>query len=241
MPNSEMSNTQPVTAPASLTAQLWHNIEGIFADILAHPFIAGLTDGSLPEEAFRFYVVQDALYLTRYARALSLCAAKAPDEAAIRMFNEHAAGAIAVERSLHDSFFADFGISPEDVATTPLAPTNLAYTSYLLAVAYGGSFAEALGAVLPCYWIYWEVGKALIAKGSPNRLYQRWIDTYGGEEFAAIVQAVLDLTDALAPELGPADLRAMTEHFIMTSRLEWMFWDMGYRQEWWPEAVAPRR
>lgn len=241
MPSSEITSTQPVRSAQSLTAQLWRSIEGIFAEILAHPFIAGLTDGSLPEDAFRFYVVQDALYLTRYARALSLCAAKAPRDEAIRMFNEHAAGAIAVERSLHESFFAEFGISPQEVAATPLAPANLAYTSYLLAVAYGGSFAEALGAVLPCYWIYWEVGKALIARGSPNRLYQRWIGTYGGEEFAAIVQAVLDLTDALVPELGPADYRAMTEHFIMTSRYEWMFWDMGYRQERWPEAVAPGR
>ncbi len=230
-----------IASPATLTRQLWSSIEPIFAEILAHPFITGLTDGTLPEAAFRFYVIQDALYLTRYARALSLCAAKAPHEAAIRMFNEHAAGAIAVERSLHESFFADFGISPADVATTPLAPTNLAYTSYLLAVAYGGSFAEALGAVLPCYWIYWEVGKALIARGSPNRLYQQWINTYGGEEFAAIVQAVLDLTDTLAPELGPADQRAMAEHFVMTSRYEWMFWEMGYRQERWPEAVASRR
>ena len=75
------------------------------------------------------------------------------------MFNEHAAGAIAVERQLHESFFSDFGVSEANVAATPMAPTNLAYTSYLLAVAYGGPFPEALAALLPCYWIYWEVGK----------------------------------------------------------------------------------
>lgn len=34
-----------------------------------------------------------------------------------------------------------------NVARTPVAPTNLAYTSYLIATAYGGSFAELLGAV----------------------------------------------------------------------------------------------
>ncbi|HEY8448140.1 MAG TPA: thiaminase II [Thermomicrobiales bacterium] len=235
-----LSEAARSTTRGALTTQLWKSIEGIYAEILAHPFITGLTDGTLPEKSFRFYVVQDALYLTRYARALSVCAARAPHEEAIRMFSEHAAEAITVERSLHDGFFAEFGLSPEEVAATPLAPTNVTYTSYLLATVYGGSFAEALGAVLPCYWIYWEVGKALLAKGSPNRLYQRWIDTYGGEEFGATVQAVLDLTDAIAADLGPADRRAMTEHFVMTSRLEWMFWDMGYRQERWPDAVAPK-
>lgn len=229
-----VDSIRTVPATTSLTGHLWSSIDDIYRAILAHPFLTGLTDGSLSQEAFRFYVVQDALYLTRYARALSVCAARAPDEAAIRMFNEHAAGAIAVERSLHEGFFADFGLTPEEVAATPLAPANLAYTNYLLATAYGGSFAEALGAALPCYWIYGEVGKALIERGSPNPLYRRWIDTYGGEEFGAIVRDVLDLTDRIGSDLSDADRRAMAAHFVATSRYEWMFWEMGYRQERWP-------
>jgi thiaminase/transcriptional activator TenA len=225
---------EPKILAASLTDHLWSSITPIYEAIRAHPFLTGLTDGSLPAAAFRYYVVQDAHYLARYARALALCGARAPDSEAVRMFNEHAAGAIAVEASMHESFFADFGLSREEVAATPLAPTNLAYTSYLLAIAHGGSFAEALGAVLPCYWIYWEVGKALIGRGSPNPLYQRWIDTYGGEEYAAIVQRVLDLTNRVGAGLGERDRHALTEHFIATSRYEWMFWDMGFRQEQWP-------
>jgi len=217
-----------------LSARLWAGIDDIYASILAHPFIAGLTDGSLEREAFRFYVVQDAHYLREYARALSVAAARAPSEPDIAMFAEHAAGAIAVERSLHQSFFADFGLSEEEVAATPMAPTNLAYTSYLLASAYGGSFPEALGAVLPCYWIYWEVGKELVQRGSPDPLYGRWIETYGGEEFAAVVRAVLELTDRLGPQLAPADEARMHERFRTTSRYEWLFWEMGYRRERWP-------
>ena len=222
------------TGGESLTGYLWTRIDEIYRAILAHPFITGLTDGTLPEEVFRHYVVQDAHYLTQYARALTICAARAPAEGDVKMFAEHAAGAIEVERSLHTAFFADFGLSPAQIAATPLTPTNLAYTSYLLATAYGGSFAEALGAVLPCYWIYWEVGKTLIARGSPHPLYRRWIATYGGEEFAAIVRQVLDLTDRIGAELGAADRRAMTAHFVTTSRYEWMFWDSALKQESWP-------
>jgi thiaminase (transcriptional activator TenA) len=213
---------------------LWSGIEDIYAAILAHPFIAGLTDGTLHRDAFRFYVVQDAHYLREYARALSVAAARAPSEPDIAMFAQHAAGAIEVERSLHESFFRDFGLSDEEVTATPMAPTNLAYTSYLLAVAYGGSFAEALGALLPCYWIYWEVGKALSELGSPEALYRRWIETYGGEEFAAIVRAVLALTDRLGPELSPGQRERVGERFATTSRYEWMFWEMGFRRERWP-------
>jgi thiaminase/transcriptional activator TenA len=218
----------------SLSQRLWAAIEDVYAAIRAHPFLRGLTTGELPREAFLFYVIQDAHYLRDYARALAVCAARAPEEADIRMFAEHAAGAIAVERDLHAGFFAEAGIGEADVAATPLAPTCLAYTSYLLASVYGGSFAEALGAVLPCYWIYQEVGTELARRGSPDPLYQRWIDTYGGEEFAAVVAAVIELTDRLGPRLSAAETERMTERFRATSRYEWMFWEMGLRREAWP-------
>jgi len=218
----------------TFTTRLWSGIEGIYAEILVHPFVTGLTNGDLDRGAFAFYVVQDAHYLREYARALSICAARAPDEPAIKMFSEHAAGAIAVERELHESFFVQLGLSDADVAATPMAPTNLAYCSYLLSSAYCGSFAEALGAVLPCYWIYRRVGSELLSRGSPDPLYARWIETYGGEEFAAVVQAVLELTDRLGTGLSEADRTAAAARFAVTARYEWMFWDMGWRQETWP-------
>jgi len=216
------------------TADLWRSIEPIYAAILRHPFVAGLTDGSLPRPSFQFYAVQDALYLREFARALSIAAARAPRDEWIIMFNEHSAGALKVERALHDGFFKEFGVAAGDVASTPLAPTNLAYTSYLLAVAHAAPFHEAVAALLPCYWIYWEVGKALERTGSPDPLYARWIGTYASTEFGGVVAAVLDCADALARELKPAERKAMVRHFVTTSRYEWMFWDMGYRREAWP-------
>jgi thiaminase/transcriptional activator TenA len=218
----------------AFTAELWKSIEPIYAAILRHPFVTGLTDGSLPRESFRFYAVQDALYLRDFARALSLAGARAPRDEWIIMFNEHAAGALRVERELHEGFFKEFGLAPEDVAATPLAPINLAYTSYLLAVAYGAPFHEAVGALLPCYWIYSEVGKELERRGSPDPLYTRWIGTYASDEFGAIVRAVLECADTLAPRLQAAERETMARHFVTTSRYEWMFWDMGYRREAWP-------
>jgi thiaminase/transcriptional activator TenA len=216
------------------TEELWKSIAPIYAAILRHAFVKGLTDGSLPAESFRFYAVQDALYLREFARALSLAAARASRDEWIIMFNEHAAGALKVERALHESFFKEFGLTPESVAATPLAPTNVAYTSYLLGVAYGAPFHEAVAAVLPCYWIYWEVGKALERSGSPDPLYARWIGTYASAEFGGIVEAVLECADAIARDREPAELEAMRRHFITTSRYEWMFWDMGLRREAWP-------
>ena len=218
----------------SFTAECWRAITPIYDAILKHPFLRGLTDGSLSRDAFMFYVVQDAHYLRDFARALSIAAAKAPREEWIITLNEHAAGALRVERSLHETFFREFGLSEKDVAATPLAPTNLAYTSYLLAAAYGGPFHEALAAVLPCYWIYWEVGKELERAGSRDPLFSRWIGTYASEEFGSIVRAVLEMADTTASRLGDDERATMRRHFVTTSRYEWMFWDMGSRMEGWP-------
>jgi thiaminase/transcriptional activator TenA len=218
----------------AFTTELWRAIGSIYEAIRRHPFLRGLGDGSLPHESFQFYAVQDALYLRDFARALSLAAARAPKDDWIIMFNEHAAGALKVERALHESFFKDFGLTEADVNSTPLAPTNLAYTSYLLAVASGAPFHEGMAALLPCYWIYWEVGKALERDGSRDPLYARWIGTYASEEFGGVVRAVLAATDEIAAGVGGREREAMRRHFVTTSRYEWMFWEMGYRREAWP-------
>jgi thiaminase/transcriptional activator TenA len=209
---------------------LWSDVEDIYAAILAHPFIAGLADGTLPRESFRHYIVQDAHYLRGYARALALCAAKATDPADTVMFAEHAGGALAAEQGLHAALMDELGSTPAE----PVAPTTRAYLSYLLAAAYGGSFAEAVGAVLPCYWIYARVGEELLARSSPDPLYARWIAMYGGDEFQSVVDAVLVLTDRIGAEASAAELSLMREHFTTTARYEWMFWDAGYRCETWP-------
>ncbi|GJF29401.1 aminopyrimidine aminohydrolase [Kitasatospora sp. NE20-6] len=218
----------------ALTDELWSAIEPVYDEILAHPFLTGLTDGTLPRQAFRHFVVQDSHYLRDYARALAVCAAKAPDEDDVRAFADDAVGALAAEQGMHADFLTAFGGSAAEAAAEPVLPTTRAYTSYLLATVYGGSFAEAVGAVLPCYWIYARVGDELLAKSSPEPLYAKWISTYGDEAFQSVVRRVLALTDRLGEEISPAERRRVIEHFTTTSRYEWMFWDAAWRGETWP-------
>jgi thiaminase/transcriptional activator TenA len=213
---------------------MWTAMQDVFGRILEHPFLAGLTDGTLPREAFAHYVVQDAHYLVDYARALALVGARSPDEHTIAMFSAHASGAIEVERSLHVGLFRDMGLTADEVRSTPVLPTTLAYTSYLLRSCQQGSFAEGLAAVLPCYWIYAEVGAALLARSSPDPLYARWIATYGGEEFGRIVADVLAVVDQVGDVTSAAEQAAMRAHVVTTSRYEWMFWDAAWRRETWP-------
>jgi len=218
----------------STTASLWSDIEDVYAAILAHPFVTGLTDGTLSRESFRHYIVQDAHYLRGYARSLAICAARAPTEQDTAMFAQHAAGAISAEQDLHAALMGEMGGTAEAAVKEPVSPTTRAYLSYVLATCYGGSFPEALAAVLPCYWIYARVGEELLTRSSPDPLYARWIAMYGGEEFQAVVDPVLALTERVGADLADGERVLMHEHFTTTARYEWMFWDAGYRQETWP-------
>jgi len=213
---------------------LWDSIGGIYKKILEHPFIQGLADGSLPEEAFVFYALQDALYLRDFARGLAILGAKAPEDKWLMMFAEHARDTIQVERALHESFFRDWKLTEEEVYKTPLAPNNLLYTSYLLKVAYQRPFHEGMGAFLPCYWIYGEVGKELEKRGSPKELFRRWIQTYASEEFASIVLQVLEVMDKISLKLTDSEKGMVREHFVTTAKMEYLFWDMGFSQQRWP-------
>jgi thiaminase/transcriptional activator TenA len=210
--------------------ELWESSADVYTAIRTHPFLVGLTDGTLPHAAFGHFVVQDSHYLRGYARALAVLAARAPTEDDITMFAGHAAGAIAAEQDMHAALSDALALDTD----SPVAPTTLAYTSYLLATCHGGSFAEGLGAVLPCYWIYARVGEALLAESSPDPLYARWLAMYGGEEFQAVVDAAIGVMDRVAEELAPVERARVVGHYRTTSRYEWMFWDGAWRRERWP-------
>ncbi|MFP5283988.1 MAG: thiaminase II [Actinomycetes bacterium] len=219
---------------ATFSAELWEAGVDSYEQILCHPFLTGLTDGSLDREAFAYFVVQDSHYLRAYARALALVAARAPDEDAVRMFAAHAANAVEVERALHLGLLADLEMTPDEVEAAGPGPTTLAYTSYLTAICATGSYAEAVATVLPCYWVYRDVGRALLDASSPDPLYARWIATYGSPEFDEIVESVLAATDRLGSEVGSGERKRCRQHFAITTRYEWMFWDAAYSRLAWP-------
>jgi thiaminase/transcriptional activator TenA len=202
--------------------------------IFAHPFIKELGAGSLSRERFLFFVRQDYLYLQDFARALCLGGAKADSLDTLDMFADHAATVVRVERNLHTNWSEKLSLTPQELAQTPRAPVTQAYTRHLLAVAQGGTLAETVAVVIPCYWIYWEVGKRLSASLPAEPLYAEWIQAYSSEGFGAHVQQQLNLIDRLASQVTADERRRLEEHFVQSSRYEYLFWEQAYRLESWP-------
>ena len=216
------------------SSRLWAVLAPVDGALLGHPFLTGVADGTLALDVFTGYLVQDAHYLSGYARALALLGARAGDLADTAVLARHAAGTVEVELTLHTELLATVGVDAAALAAAPPSPTTHAYTAHLLATAALGGVADGVAAVLPCFWLYARAGAALAATGSPEPRYQRWVDSYASEAFAAVVEEVLALVDRLGTGLTAAQ-RAHAEAAALTSaRYEWMFFDAALRQERWP-------
>src|SRR5918997_3906428 len=214
--------------------EAWDRNAALYEIIRTMPSNAELAAGTLDAARFKQYITQDAHYLIGFGRALALAAAKAPDPDRLVQFAKGAEVAVVVERALHGSFFQQFGIGPETFAETPLSPTCHHYVSYLLATAHNEPYEVVLGALLPCFWIYAEVGRDIHARVAPQNPYQAWIDTYAGEEFHAAVQSIIEATDDVAQAASPAIRERMHAAFTRATQLEWAFWESAYRMENWP-------
>lgn len=206
----------------------WDNIRPIFEEIKKLPFIKELMDGTLPYEKFKFYIQQDALYLSDYGRVLTGIASKLKEPQHIESFIHFAGNSIIVENELHASFVGEIDRTAEP------SPSCLLYTSYLLRQSGNAPVEVVCASVLPCFWIYNEIGKYILANQSTgeNR-YQSWIDTYEGEEFAKAVKEAVKICDELAEDCTEQQRKAMTDAFVMCSKFEWLFWDSAYNKEQW--------
>ena len=209
----------------------WQRTAPLRAAIHALPFNTELAAGTLAPERFRFYILQDALYLAQYSRVLALAAAKAPDTASLQAFGHSALGAIAVEQRLHEHYLREFGVDPAAVAAAEPAPDCLAYTSFLLAAAHHEPWPVLVAALLPCFWIYWDVAGAITRAAAAGNPYRAWIDTYADPAFGEAVERVIGIADAAAtPRLHPFMLAA----FRRSAQYEYLFWDGAYQQRGWP-------
>ncbi len=216
--------------------QAWKEAEPAYRSILELDFVRGLIEGTLSRERFLFYIRQDALYLAGFGKALAGIAAKLDDTEQSGAFLSFAGDCIAVERALHESYLGQENRDTPRAHIAP-SPTCLLYTSYILKQLYDAPLEVAMASVLPCFWVYKEVGDHILSaqsRSGKDNPYQAWIDTYGGEEFAAAVRRAIAICDEAAAHCTEATRAAMTESYVLCTKMEWMFWDSAWKLEAWP-------
>ena len=201
-----------------------------------HPFVRALGTGSLPMKKFRYYILQDARYLEELARVFAAGAEKADDANTALRFAQLVEETIVVERGLHESYGKQWKLTSQEMRATPLSPTNYAYCRHMRSVAQTGTLGEITVVALPCAWVYCEVGQHLLSKGQPkpSHPYYEWLSLYGSPDFANVAKWMRTVVNQCAKHAGKAEKSRMKEAFLISSRYEWMFWDMAWREERWP-------
>lgn len=214
----------------SVSTRLHDAAAPVWEACLRHPFVTGIGDGTLDMEKFRYFMLQDYLYLFDYARVFALGVVKARDPELMRVFAANVDAILGGEMKIHRAYMKRLDITEEQVFSIKPALANLSYTNYMLSVAQTGGPMEIVASILACSWSYAEIGQALTAipGAAEHPFYGEWIRGYASEEYAATNQALIELMDSLAADAGEEQLAYLTDVFVNCSRYELGFWDMAW-------------
>ncbi len=198
-----------------------------------HPFVKGIENGTLDKEKFRYYIIQDFIYLEDYTRAFALGVAKAKSERIRNIFANYITLLTDSEMDIHHGYMGKFGISQDEVDSTELALDNISYTSYMLRVAYEEGEAEILTAILSCAYSYEVIAKNMI-KNNPDCInddfYGEWIRGYAGDYCEGNV-VLMNALDELTADYNEKQLKHLTDIFIRCSEYELRFWKLSWTMD----------
>ena len=212
--------------------QLKDAVADIMPKIYQHPFNQELAQGSLALETFIFYLKQDALYLADFSKALALTSTRLPHDQQSELFMQFAMNALRAERDLHVNVLKKYASTTS--TGNKQSPFCFMYTNYLLRMASNAAVEEAVASLLPCFWVYQQVGLRACAKKIPHNPYQEWIDLYSSQEFNHSVEQMIATLNDLAIHASIPCQQKMLLAFRQATLCEWQFWQGAYVQQTWP-------
>lgn len=235
--SAQSTKDESLLAPAgSLFARLKTGCADDWRAYTRHAFVRQLGDGSLPQDCFRHYLVQDYIFLKHFARAYALAVYKSESIEDMRQAAATLDALLSAEMSLHVRLCGEWGLSEADMLATPEHPANMAYTRFVLERGLAGDLLDLLVALAPCVAGYAEIGlwlKADPATRLDGNPYVDWIETYSGTDYVEVARAAIDQLDRVAAgrigddAAGSGRWPSLQETFSAATRLEIGFWDMG--------------
>ncbi len=195
-----------------------------------HPFVEALGRGTLPEAAFRHYLVQDYLFLIQFARAYALAVYKGRNLEEMRKALRGLSAILDKEMDLHVDYCATWGISRDEMEAAPEAMETTAYTRFVLDAGMAGDLLDLHVALAPCVIGYAVIARRLKQEAADIAAnpYRIWIEEYASEAYQDLAAASVEALDRYAGEdLSPARLDRLTRLFAQACRLEAAFWQMG--------------
>ncbi|KAG2393472.1 hypothetical protein C9374_007003 [Naegleria lovaniensis] len=260
VPTTSQTHSSPVLCSScneGLAGELILMMEQqIIEPILGLPFIREMMEGTLSEEIFRFYIIQDAIYLQTFSKVFALVATKidlmkTPNgEQQYLFLLEQSKGALEESFKLHHEYFKKWNINAFKEGSKS-SKSCLLYTSFLLSAAHSDSLLEALCACLPCYYIYFRVAQyitdRMLSNSTESSLltdshpYVDWIKSYSSDEFKKGVELFSAFINQYAQTASEREREKCRENVTITSQMEYLFWNSSYYMEEWPIEELDRK
>lgn len=213
------------------TEQLLDATKEIWNQYHSHPFVKGISDGTLDKEKFRYYMIQDYLYLEDYAKVFAIGVAKAKELKMIRLFASYISLLTDGEMDIHRGYMGKLSVTQEELDETPRALDNLSYTSYMLRVAYEEGEAEILTAILSCAYSYQVIADNIV-KNNPisveHPFYGEWIEGYSTEDYAKENVILFETLNQMTANYTKEQINHLKDIFVACSRYELAFWEMSW-------------
>ena len=207
----------------------WENVETHYNEILKLPFITQLMNGTLDKKIFDYYIEQDIIYLEEYGKVLANISSKLPKLEHRNIFMQCAQDSMQVEGEVHKAF------ANKSNKKVEASQSCLLYCGFLHKQLIFDPIEVAAAAILPCFVVYKKVGDYIYKnQNKNNNPYKNWIETYGGDEFAEPVKQAENITSELAINTTPQIRKKMLEAYIISTKMEWIFWNSAYNLEKWP-------
>ena len=222
--------------------RLYENMIGYWKQYDEHPFVKGLGDGTLPKEKFKFFMIQDHLYLMQYAKVFAMGVLKARKEEDMRLFAALITATLDVENAIHESYLKKLGLTNEELAAAKPSIVTDSYTNYMISVAQKEGLPEIMAAVLACSWTYKLIGDHLeqIPGAKYDPFYGDWVRQYMGKEYREANDLMIDMYDRFSEGFSEERLAYLEQIVHVCSQYEYMFWDMAWNgkmtEEGWERA-----
>ena len=224
----ELKAIVEAAANRSWSKEVWKKSSKIYNSILELDFLKELSEGTLDSDIFARYIAQDEIYLKNYYHQMNMLADMMENTDDKELFIAFAKSGMEGEKALHDMLIDRYGIE------TKVEPSKVTsdYNAHICEGIATGDLCIALASVLPCMWIYNQVGLHILEHSKlESNPYKEWILEYGQEEFTTGVNKVLKMIDGWASKADKETREKMDYYYLKAALYEYAFWDYGYHAD----------
>ena len=201
------------------------------------PHLQEILNGTLPLEKFKFQIRQNYNYLMEYSKGWAIGAARCRDYEVMLVLVELLRETLEHEVPFYREYWKKtLDISPEELEMEQLSCVKRSYTSHELARGWEGSIVELVTALLPCAFVYWQMGRKMKSMCTlpEGNLFRNWIEFYTTGWYDEACKQLIELINKLTFGLTPREEARVLEIFAAGCNYEYISWDMYYNMEKWP-------